>query len=362
MKRVGLITLHKWFNYGSMLQSYAMNKTLNKIGFDCELIDFTPPQIDNKRSYGLYNDIPENEELRKLYASEIINRKNNFEKFMHLYKCSNNKYHSDEEIMNDPPSYDAYVTGSDQIWNVNMRIASKAYFLFFTQSEEKYAFATSIGRCKEDKLEDYGEYIRLYKKIFIREEEGANLISKIAPKCEVSTMIDPTLLLTKEEWNELLPIERLIDQTYIVCYATLDDELKNMMPILEKIHEYTNKKIVLFGMVTPRRESWITNVVDAGPIEFIRLIRDADLVITHSYHGTVFSINFNKNFITYNDEFENPRKEGILRQLGLTNRIIHKADDLNSILNSTIMYNNVNTILYEERAKGLEQIKINLGS
>ena len=232
MKKVGLITLHRWYNYGSMLQAYASNYLLNSMGYDCELIDYTPPKIDNRRSYKLYNDDVEWQDLRNEYITEIIKRKKQFEAFMELYKCSEREYKSDEMLASEPPSYDAYVTGGDQIWNVNMRIASKAYFLHFTDSTQKFAFSTSIGRCKEDKLTEYQEYIQKYNRIYIREQEGKQLIQNLCPNVSVGVMLDPTLILTRKEWDELIPSERIIGERYIACYATLDDELDAMIPLL----------------------------------------------------------------------------------------------------------------------------------
>lgn len=361
MKRVGLITLHRWFNYGSMLQSYAGNYLLNALGYDCELIDYTPPKIDNNRSYKLYNDDTQWKDLKNKYRKEIENRKILFNKFMDLYKCSETKYASDDDLLTNPPLYDTYVTGSDQIWNVNMRIASKAYFLHFTDSKEKYAFSTSVGRCKIEKLEEYKMYIEKYSKIYMRETDGQTLISELCPHVEVKQMIDPTLILTADEWNNIVERKRLIRGDYIACYATLDDELENMMPILAKLQAEKKMPIVLFGMVLPKEQEGIINIVDAGPLEFIRIIRDAKLVVTHSFHGTVFALNFNVPFMTYNDELENPRKEGILKMVGLTDRIIHNVDDMLRILDDEINFTDTNRILNKKRDEAKQEILCCLG-
>ncbi len=361
MKKVGLITLHRWFNYGSMLQAYAGNHLLNSLGYDCELIDFTPPRIDNNRSYKLYNEEPQWQELREQYREEIHNRKKCFQTFMDLYKCSAEKYVSDDELEQNPPLYDAYVTGSDQIWNVNMRLASKAYFLNFIDSTEKFAFSTSIGRCKEEKLGPYKHYIEMYNKIYMREEDGENRIQQMCPEVEVNQMIDPTLILTRTDWDAIIKPERLVEQEYVACYATLDDELDAMMPIIRRVYDEKHLPIVLFGMVLPREENGIINVVDAGPLEFIRLIRDAELLITHSFHGTAFALNYNTPFMTYNDRLENPRKEGVLRMVGLQDRIIHNESEALKILNEPISFEHANKVIQKERDDAIRNIKECLG-
>lgn len=361
MKKVGLITLHRWFNYGSMLQSYAGNYLINSLGYDCELIDYTPPKIDNNRSYKLYNDNPEWKELRSKYSNEIERRKKCFDSFMKLYKCSSVKYVSDDDLEDNPPIYDAYVTGSDQIWNVNMRIASKAYFLHFTNCKEKFAFSTSVGRCKEDKLKPYIEYLEKYSKIYMREADGQELMSDMCPRVEVNQMIDPTLILTRKEWDAIICEDRLIEGDYIACYATLDDELDSMMPILKRIQKEKKMPIVLFGMILPREESGIINLIDVGPLEFIRLIRDAKLLITHSFHGTAFALNYNVPFMTYNDELENPRKEGILRMVGLENRIIHNEKEMMRIMDVDVDFAQSNETLEQKRTIAKKEISDCLG-
>lgn len=356
--KIGLITLHRWFNYGSMLQAYALNRILNELeGCECELIDYTPPKIDNNRSYKLYNDLPEYSEERKTYQKEIAERKRAFNNFMELYKCSGIVYRSDEELEEKPPIYDKYVTGSDQIWNVNMRIASRAYFLAFTESREKYALSTSCGRCKEKELREYGEYIKKYKKIYMRETDGAETIGNIIGNKLTETMIDPTLILSTEKWNEITSNSRIVKEPYVACYATLDDELEKMLPLLKEIHMYTNKEIVLFGMILPRNEPWIKNLVAVGPLEMINLIKNADLVFTHSFHGTAFSVNYNIPFLTYNDELENPRKEGLLGLLGLQDRIVHNVNECKTALQKDCSFLYANTILERERNRAYDIIK-----
>lgn len=362
MKKVGVITLFRWSNCGTMLQAYATNKLLNSMGYDCELIDYTPPKLDQNRAYKLYDStIEELEPIRSQYKEKLEERKQSFGRFLKRCKIGSVAYKSDEELYNNPPKYDVYITGGDQIWNVNMRIASDAYFLKFTDSQEKYAFGTSIGRCKEDKLSQYSDAIKLYKKIYIREKSGAQVIRDMTGMNNISTMIDPTLILTKKDWEDVAVSERIVKDNYIMCYATLDDHLELMLPILKKLHKKTGLKIALLGMVTPVWEEWIENVIVSGPEEFIAIVRDSKLVVTHSLHGTVFSIIMNKPFMTYHDEVENLRTEGVLGLFGLQNRIVHSEKDVDCILSEDIDYKRVNEKLEEERALAIKEIKSCLG-
>ncbi len=361
-KSVGLITLHSWWNYGSMLQAYAENRKLNQIGYDCELIDFTPAKIYNIRSYRLYNEELNFGDKRNKYIEDMGARKAKFKAFEKLYKSSKGTWGCDEDINLNPPKYDAYITGGDQLWNINMRLESSAYFLHFADSTEKYAFSTSVGRCEINQLRKYAEDINAYKKIFMREEDGKKKIQQLIANPEkVDVMLDPTMQLEVNEWDSIISSQRIIPGEYIACYATLDSELSDMMPILKCIHEKTKKRIVLFGMIIPVDQEWIDNYVACGPLEMLNLIKYADMVLTHSFHGTVFSILFNKDFFTYNDSGLNPRKEELLEAFGLRERIVYTEDDILKKIGKTIEYDSINAKLKRLRKDTEIQIRECLG-
>lgn len=364
MKKVGLITIQRWWNYGSMLQAYAEFKKLNLMGYDCEFIDFMPAKLFNTRSFRMYNDVSEYAGIRDRYIEAMGGRKARFRDFEKLYRISRNTYGCDKDLEDNPPQYDVYITGGDQIWNVNMRIASKAFFLHFTDSKEKYAFSTSVGRCTEEKLSLYLEEIKKYKKIFMREKSGSDKIRSLLgdnSDVEVGTMVDPTLQLSSKQWLEIIPEEPLYEKPYLLCYATLDDELRNMFPMLKEMHGFLGIKVVLFGMVVPIEEDWIINKVDAGPFEFLRLIRDAEYVLTQSFHGTVFSCMFHKTFFTFNIELNEPRKNEILNNLGLSNRIVSKDRKLEASIFERPNFDSADRFLRSERERAERSIISCLG-
>ena len=364
MKKVGLITIQRWWNYGSMLQAYAEFTKLNSMGYDCEFIDFMPAKLFNVRSYRMYSDVTEYAEIRDRYIEEMGGRKARFRDFEKRFKISVDTYGCDNDLEMNPPKYDAYITGGDQIWNVNMRIASKAFFLHFTDSKEKYAFSTSMGRCTSEKLADYRDYISGYKKIYMREQSGVDKIRALFDKdtdIEIDTMVDPTLQLTADEWRKLLPESKLFDIAYIACYATLDDELRVMYPFLKKIHEYLNLPVVLFGMVAPIEEDWIINKVDTGPIEFLRIIDGAEFVFTQSFHGTVFSCLFHRNFLTFNVDPNEPRKNEILTRFDLSKRMINKDSDFKDVSLEYPVFDAADKYLENERLRAEKNIKGCLG-
>ena len=345
---IGLITLHSFFNYGSMLQAYALQHYLDSLPMtSCELIDYAPPRQDNNRAYFLYQDLPEYAELREKYRDDLVKRRELFGDFMKLYKLSRH-YGSDEELEADPPKYDAYVSGSDQIWNVNFRIASRAYFLAFAKKAPKFAFATSVGRAPREKLEAYGDFIRDYKRIYIREESGRDVVQNLTQD-KVETMCDPTWLFDGDFWRNRATQGRITDDEYIACYATLNDQLQDMMPILKKLHEKFDLPAVLFGMGFPKDEPWIKNVVAAGPLEFLQILSGAKFILTMSFHGTAFSMNFGIPFLTFNDSSINLRKTGLLQRFNLSGRIVHNSDEVEQALTVPLDFAKMQKQIDEER-------------
>ena len=130
------------------------------------------------------------------------------------------------------------------------------------------------------------------------------------------------------------------------------------MPVVKYLKEKLGMKVVLFGMVIPRTEEWIENIVVAGPLEFIRLFRDAKLVVANSFHATAFSVNLNVPFVIYNDGLENPRKEGLLKMVGLMGRVVHSLEECKKIDNLLeVDFSYANLVLERERERAMNNIR-----
>lgn len=352
-KRIGMITLHSLHNCGSMLQSYALNHFLNSLeGAECEIIDFVPASLDNKRAFRIEGALAEK------YAAEVEARNQKFCHFMQeYYHQGNRKYCSDEEIEAEPPVYDIYVSGSDQIWNANFRIASRAYFLGFTNSAHKYAFAPSVGRCMEEKLSAYHDQLMAYKKIWVREKVGVERVKNVTGREDIGWMSDPTLLYTSQDYDLSAEKKRVCESDYILCYATLDEQLDMMMPILKSLSERFDLPVLLIGGIIPREEPWIINRVDIGPKEFLCAVREAKLVLTQTFHGTIFSVLYHKPFLVFNDNMPNFRKTGLLRELDLLERIVHNEKEIDKALSYTLDYDVIERKIEVMRVEAKEAIR-----
>ena len=299
-KQVGIITFHAAHNYGSSLQAYAIKKVYNNLGAECEIINFrTPIQKDQ------YAPLTKRKGFKYLLKNAFFlltlpvrKRKYfNFEEFISKYLLTDGKeYSSLEQLMIEPPEYDLYVCGSDQIWNTAPRDASMAYFLPFANGK-KVSYAPSFGQIGEIKHKDeIAEYLNSFDMISVREQRGKELVRALTDR-DVPILVDPTLLLNKEEWDELSNFKP-IDGKYIFFYSLFST--KAMIKEVKEIARKLGLKVVVSNISNQNDLfTGFAQQCDAGPKEFLGLIKNAELVVTSSFHGSVFSIIFGKPLLVY---------------------------------------------------------------
>ena len=208
----------------------------------------------------------------------------------------------------------------------------------------------------EEKLSMYRDLLLSYKRIWVRERTGLSRIKNVSGREDIGWMPDPTFLYTHKDYDKIAAKETIYNGDYIACYATLDDQLDMMMPILHKLSKQYDMPVVLIGGVVPREEAWIINRVAIGPREFLQAVRDAKMVETQTFHGTIFSILYNKNFIVFNDAMPNFRKTGLLEELGLIGRIVHNANETEQALLSPLNYDSINEKLSAIRQEAQNNI------
>lgn len=332
------LTFHCAYNYGAMLQTYALQQTLKKIDIENEVIDFRPEKLRENYSVTIYK---KNKNIIKNLISLLTykvrkNRKILFENFLREeIKLSSRTYFSYEELKEDIVEKDVYIVGSDQVWNPEV-IYSPAYFLNFEEKEIfKIAYAASFGQDKI--LEKYyptiKESLENFDNISVRENSGVELVKKIASR-EATKVLDPVFLLSKKEWDKLGKeksdiLNSKLEKDYILIYSLENNSL--LLEIAEKIKKITGKQIViLHSDYTIRTKLKIClskniNIVEAGPKEFINLFSNADYILTNSFHGTAFSIIYNKKFVVLPHTTRNTRMESLLGELGLLNKFIDET-------------------------------------
>ena len=370
MKTIGIITYHHYYNYGTMLQALALQEKVEQLGYQAELIDF---KQDNSLSrYEMLKlrikrmpvYIKERKKYRALADSrEKIKEKNElFEQFYKTYlHVGKKKYTTTQQLMENPPVYDGYVVGSDQTWNPFVANSPEAFFLPFVENKSKkgsYGPSLAVKSLSDEKEKEYRKKLSNFSFLSCREQDGAQLLSRITQK-EVKCVLDPTLLLSAKEWRKYCEFE-IPKEPYILVYFL--GEKSEHRRAVEKIQKLTNWKIISLPAAYLEMENNDYKKVWGGPKEFLSLIRGAALICTDSFHGTMFSINFQRNFFSFckssdsEESSENSRLYSALNIFGLSNRIIHNMDNLTAE-DISIDYKNVIPILEEQRRDSIEYLE-----
>lgn len=348
--KIGIYTIHAAQNYGAMLQAFGTEKFLNKNHFNAEIVNLFPKEIERKNSF-----IPSKLSLRQfarylytLSSPKIWRLKKSFKKFHNGLKLSD-RYESIEQIYTNPPQYDIHLVGSDQVWNIENGIPKKPYFyLDFIEGANKISYASSIAsdEIPEAYQSRIKELLNSFSYIGVREDIGASNLTKITGR-KVQQVIDPTFLLTQEEWYAMIPQDPIINEDYVMYYGFDSD--KKTQDILDLIKKRTGLKTVVVtpNLFTPFKCDYC--VKSAGPLEFLNLIKHAKLIATSSFHGVAFSINFKKPFIAMRYKKRSSRVESLLRIVGLESQLVDDVEMLDRQFDkiSTINFKTPDKLLAE---------------
>lgn len=371
MKKVGIITMHRVKNCGSILQAYALQQKLLELGYECEIIDYVYP---NKEHLFYLNKLNPHKKSLKFLLFEgiyfLLTAERNYKMAKFLKNnliLSNIKYKSQKSIKNNPPLYDFYCIGSDQVWNSRFNCHDDVFYMSFCKSPSNifsYASSSTVNDCAD---ENNLKYLCKYKNISVREKSSQNELQKHFEK-KVQINLDPTLLINGTCWSTLLSSKkRIIKRPYVLFYILTYSfnpysDIENL--ISEIIEQNKLYPVFLYGSVKRTIKYNAKNILNAGPKEFFNLINNAELVITSSFHGTCFSILQNKNFYSLVDSVQNSSDERItslLSDLGLENRILEKQEKFKIRNTEDIDYLAVNEKLQKLRESSIDYLRECLG-
>lgn len=354
--RIGIITFHRALNYGALLQAYALQTVIVGIGCKCQIINYHSPSIDKKvKEITLSNCKNIKGIYRYIFYSRNHNKKmgkfRDFSlKFLNLSAvCTNNS-----ELKKLSSTYDCLISGSDQVWNFKITDSDEAYLLGFEEDGRKknaYSASFGISDIPEEKVEAYQYLLNDYNQISVREKTGAEMVKKLIGR-DVEVTLDPTLLLNKTDWLKLA-VEYKRKDDYILFYGFgMPTSMKSFLSTLAR---KTGLQIVVISQALRNRVKGIYEKC-VGPEEYLGLFKNARYVVTNSFHGIAFSINFNKDFffeqLPASDLINvNSRIENIRNLFSLQNREI--TNGVNSNVDKPIDYSLVNKILEEERRKSM---------
>jgi hypothetical protein len=296
--KTGLISFHFAHHYGAQLQAYALMRAIQNVGADCELIDYRLPHtVKTSRLFqGGFSPITVLKNLHTLAHYVPLNlRDKRFRDFVAEYmKVSAKSYSCYRNLLDETPDYDAYICGSDQIWNpfiFESKQFDPSFFLAFAKDRPLVSYAPSFGEAEipECMHAELTGYLSAFSHISVREKRAADMIKKITG-LDAQVTLDPTLLLNGNEWGELARVDKR-RKPYTLCYFISDPG-----PLAAVATDIGGQVVQLAG--TRRRVFGADELVlSAGPREFLGLFQNADFVLTNSFHGTVFSILFNKPFM-----------------------------------------------------------------
>lgn len=268
------------------------------------------------------------------------------------------QYRSQDALYDDPPLLDAYVTGSDQVWNPQNNGFDQAHFLTFApQGARKIAYAASFGVSTLPRRYwgDYRLWISQIDHVSVREVDGARIVSEVAG-VPVEVVLDPTLLIDAYSWRRI-SVPPSLSRPYVLCYHVTNDQ-QNAQWIsntAQQVSSITGWSIVVVGrQVLPQKGRSIKDLTDAGPLDFLGLVDNASAVVTDSFHGVAFSVTFRKPFfLVLNTDFSrNSRLTHLVEELGLKTRLWYSVEPV--ALEPEMIeleYKNASSRLAEERRK-----------
>lgn len=337
-KKIGILTVHKIINNGSLLQAFATQRALYNLGYDSEIIDYDYPNkfhLDGGKNIGFVEKISRFFKstilslIKLLFYRNRISAGKTVSDFVskHL-RLSPKRYKSGEEIRSNPPFYDVYISGSDQIWNPRYMKGDGVFFLDFVKNGAKkisYASSVAVNKIEEPMRKSYTERLSTYSSISLREKTGVDLIENLTGK-KASLVCDPTLLLTREEWDSFIsPTTIKIATPYILAYILnySYNPYPEVFALLRDLRKKTNLPVVFLSL--PPREAlhaiFSTKIASASPSDFINLIKNASYVFTTSFHGSIFSLIYNTPLVCYTNPNDS-RLPDLLKTMGCANCIV----------------------------------------
>ena len=373
VKKVGTLTFHIAHNYGAMLQAYALPKAVESLGYRCEIIHYCFPYIYKWGHVERLGDLLEKHgfvggmlRFVKRMLSGVYNpslQKNKFEHFIyHTMPLSKGACRSAEELNN--LDYDAILFGSDQIWNSGLTngIAKEFVGGFACQEKtKKIAYAASCGRSSfnQEEKESYYPLLGEFSAVGVREKGFCDALCQDGFPAKL--VLDPTLLLTKHQWQSLIQAKkyqkRRLQKEYLLVYVF--DEDPSVYRLIDALKERYDLEVCCIAYKMKDEIKKYHVYTDCGPEEFVSLVAGASRVVTTSFHGTAFSVLFEKPFYCVPHPTLHERTDSLLALLDLEDRNCNA--DTNIAAMQEIDWTSVSEKLAHHRKESLDFLKEAIG-
>ncbi len=357
MKKILTVTFNKANNHGAVLQMYSLQKIL-KEKYDTKVLN----NYDEKmvEIYHYISKPKGNLKAKiKIMIKNIIffhynkKRYDKFSDFINSKVILTDETNNKEKLNKITEKYDVIITGSDQVWNSEITNGlSDIYTLNFgSKNTKRISYAASLGRSyiEENQKKEYKNKLKVINNMSVREESGKKALKELFPEKNIEVVIDPTLLLSKEDWSKEIKEIPLRKEKYILAYMVAYNE--EYVKIVNELSQKTGLKIIHFDIKNYYKNT-LKSAYTEGPLEFVSLIKNAEYIVATSFHATVFSIIFNKKFWIVPHLTTGSRVTDLLKKLKISNRTIKNLEEFKSKnYDEAIDYEKVNTILKEEREK-----------
>lgn len=324
--KTGVLTIHRATNYGAVLQAFALKTYLEKLGVETEIIDYRSKHIEDLYVNMFADYLSVKTKIKNVLTwNEQKERNSAFKSFIEkeLGCTDKTSLFSRQDMLGISDKYDCFITGSDQIWNPFCTGNDKTYFLdFISDNKKKYSYAASLGNIKNGFIQsdEYRSLLKNYSELSVREEKGKKAVEEMTQK-SASVHLDPTFLLEKEDWNRIIkPVNK---SNYVLVYSlTMPETIERMA---REYAKENNKEIVFITLNNLYSKKHKKEVITCSPEEFVSYFYYADAVFTNSFHGTAFSIIFEKEFFVEknaNPNHDNSRLTNVLDKFGLEDRMV----------------------------------------
>ncbi len=370
MKKTAIVTLfHGNYNYGGVLQAYALQNCLLEMGVESDVL-----RMDRKNSAGFRRgqekEKPKGSLPHTIYVKLcsylknllLARRKKAYDRFMRDAFSASDTVYTDANLHEANDRYDCFITGSDQVWNPNFS-SDSTFLKFVDDRHRKISYAASIGvdSVEEEFLQYMVPLVDRLDAVSVREPSAVTILTGRVHK-DVCCVLDPTLLLSKEKWEELCqPGKRKNDYIFVYLLGMSEQNYRMVQSVAKTLH--LRVVMIPFGTMWLHREVLLLHgkwALSASPVDFLTLLHDARYVITDSFHGAVFSLLFHKDFCALERKNGNKssrlnaRLSDLLGTVGLEERLQRDAAGAAKVLQKEIDFEPVDARLAEkiEYSKG----------
>lgn len=325
--KIGILTFHRANNLGAALQAFALQKYIEDNLYKCDIIDFYPNNSIPKDYKGIKKILRACKRIMMYpFTGKRRERDKKFDDFRKEYNIiTKQHYYGDKDIEGKLEEYDVIVSGSDQILNTTLTGNSKAYYLSFFKGK-KISYASSFGRydISSNEIKLIRSELIKFSAISVRERSAAEIIKNEIGK-DPKLVLDPVFLLNKKTWSNMCNKALVLPEKYIFVY--LMEGSANIERIVKALKDKTGLPILVVLGAGKLRVKDVIKDFSCGPKDFLRYIRDAEYIVTNSFHGIAFSLIFEKKFYCIAHSSRNTRLENILQLINQREKMISSIVD-----------------------------------